>query len=1015
MKKAFPLVLIIIMVCLLCVGVSACNNNGGEGELDYVKPVKWEYYWDKAAQSLAQNAAINGNAISIKVQGSAEISDKSVSVIIAINYDLVNLQNSALVIEFKEIGTNTLLFSIKSDNSCTYIDIAPNKYLDDAKLKVENVRLFDWLKTKYDKTNSNAAVATLKDIIYKFGEAVFGSVDISADNSRYTFEIDSKRAASEISTRYFDALTTLLDDGTLMMLLNAFGVDSKQDLVGQMPALSGSISLDMIGDEVVGINTDEVVIGSETLACELDIEVKNSLIDDLKSQYFPASDTGYKQTKLSTTQVKGTLALNTSNGNKRAISYDYELNINMDLFELALNGYDLSTLSDDNFFHFRLSHTCNDYCTEFCRSKMGWERSPSQGAILDVAFAPKDFDNSNLYINFNLKNTMSKRLFDRLNNNGGLVNINNFPQYCNITIAPESYDEQSPLQVVFARINALFASADTGFELSTDELLSAFANDAFAYDYLSDFFVSEEYHNDILQFKIESKKDGEALDYDIYKQTIFIIDNNISASKSYGNQSYTAVEWRPESAKMSNLMIELNNIYDEYGNLIHGVDADGGYVPMSDYEAHGLVGGYINIEYKDLHYQYNLENGQAQLRDYMAEIVEVSGLDLTSRNPQKISLVVRYPNPFDFSIMAAIFGDYRDMFTSEVDVFVMLTPEQEFVFEQQDYSNTSFRMTEANASSTSPPEFLQAQVRIIYEGYEYEKVLNVIGKSDAVIITRGLFTTIRYSVADYGEITATFDVANRSMSRNYYVEAPDRIELKLSNNAIYGVVDNAIPFSTLTSKVYLIAYYGEDSVKLTMSMGDYYINDIPLDKSTSDWTVGSVDYPLEFDTIRFSKTNTYKVVIKKANYVSEPFDLVITAAQSVAPEYSYKPTSEPSSCVVNTQLRFSGNIVNEQHGESTNTLKTFSVKAYKGTVSGDRITYTSIPMDGITAKINLQASSVDNAKDFPYQHNIPSLILNTQPMHVYFTFTQAGIYKMEVRMTGGTSRDMVVTWEIEVK
>lgn len=1013
MKKIFPLVLIIIMICLLSVGISACNYNGGDGELDYVKPVKWEYYWDKAAHSLAQKAAINSNALSIKVQGSAEISGKSVDVIIAVNYDLVDLQNSALVIEFKEIGTNTLLFSIKSDNSCTYIDIAPNKYLDDAKLKVENVRLFDWLRTKYDKTNSDAAVETLEDIIYKFGEAVFGGVDISEDNIRYTFEIDSEKAASETSAKYIEALATLLDDDTLNMFLNVFGVDSKQDLLGQMPSLSGSIALDMIGDEVVGINTDEVAIGSETLACKLDLEVKNTLIDDLKSQYFPTSDTGYKQIKVSTSQVNGKLELYTSNGNKRAIAYDYELNVNMDLFELALNGYDLSTLSNDNFFHFRLSHTCNDYCTEFCRSKIGWERYPSQGAILDVAFAPKDFGNSNLYINFNLKNTMSAALFNRLNNNGGLVNISNFPQYCNITVAAESYDERSSLHAVFARINSLFASADTGFELRTDELLSAFANNAFAYDYLSDFFVSEEYHNDILRFKIDSKKDGEAMDdYDIYKQTIFIIDNNISASKSYGNQSYTAVEWHPESAIMSNLMIELNNIYDKYGNQIHGVDADGRYVPMSETEAHGLVGSYINIQYKDLYYLYNLENAQPQLRDYKAEIVDVSRLDLTSQEQQKISLVVRYPNPFDFSIMGAIFGDYRDMFTSEVEIFVKLTPEEEFVFEQENYADTAFRLTEDVATV---PDFLKAQARLTYQGYDYQKVLNVIGESDAVLLTSLLFTSVRYSVADYGEITATFDVANRVTSRKYNVQAPDKIELALNQENIYGVVDNAMPFSKLTSSAYLIAYYGESKVSLTMDMGDYYINDIPLSQSASDWIIGSIDYPLMFNTIRFVRTNTYKVVIKKANFVSEPFDLIITAAQSVAPEYSYKPIFEPSNCVVNTQLRFSGNIVNAQHGESADTLKTFSVKAYKGTVSGDKITYTPTSMDGITAKINLQASSADNSKEFPYQHNIPAFILNTQPMHVYFTFTQAGLYKMEVRMSGGISRDMVVTWEIEVK
>lgn len=991
-------VLVLMAVLLTCCLV-ACNKGD---ELPDGKPTSWETDLRVAADRIAEHVRLNGGLINITFRGEATVDGgKKFSLFAGMNYNLENVDDSMLCVELAD--EDRVLASLKSNNSTSYVDVVPNDYIGDAKLQVLNLNIFDLFNVSYNAQKQDGVIDAFSDMLVNLGMTFFNGVNIEQGDV-YVFDLNPEFASQ--GEEYFRAVFDVFGKTVTSAVLGAFGIDDISELFGMIPSMQGKVAFDFGNENGVSVTTRDLVVGEDAVDLKAEFAVAYTK-DETLADKFPSDSSGYVQTKIGNSYMSGTISL--YDGSDRLIKYDYELNANIDLLSLVLNDYDLTKLSEDNYLHFKVSHKCDSKCGSFCTERIGG----SKGSVFEIGFSPIDFGTYNIYCSINVSSLLSEQYVEKLSEESGMSLVSALPDYTLFAFPHENFDRDS----VFMRLfNVLYADNlfnGDNFEFVIDDTHSLIGEtDGIIAELLEQFLRGDDFDVDKMRFDIKENRYGQALQYDVYKQTVYIIADDVSEVKDYGRSMpifgylyVVPLSWEYESMRTTaDGKMQLTNIYDWNGNLIHGVDGGGNYVPMSPEEAAGLQEFYLHATYT----KYD----KVSTEEFAARIVEVSGLDMNDRGVQELILKVEYPNPLHSGKINEVYELAHDDLCVEVKAKIKLTDYVEggLKFSQNVGDEEKFYLT---CSEKEPPEFIKAQVSVTYDN-GYVKTLDVIGESNAVVFTNSILLS-RYSTVEAGRVKVVFKALNRAFTRYYDIERPDEVRFEIDAEDIGPFnVGSTVYMSNLTTCVKMYAIYNDingerKEVDVLLRASDFYINNIPLSNSSSDWeSVAITDYGSY--TINFYKANDYNCVVKKLGYTSDMFTVKVLSEQSASPSYQFTQTStDPAFYFAGIQYSTSGRITNKTHGTSAATTMKLQLQIYKYIKSpSGNITYQNVTPDTF---VSLSVGTT------AYQTNtvsveVPELIIDPISIMFKYKFDEPGFYLISFSM--GTFGTLRVNWNIQV-
>ncbi len=1010
---------VVALLCLAAVLFVACNKYD---ELPATSPVSWEHYLSDAAERIADNIALTGGKLSATLTAAAETEEGSYSLLIGFNYDISSRENSCLVIEVTDATATTeaaesaaeegLLFSLVSNSGMTWIDIAPGLALADARMKIENLNIYDLLGTVYDGTSDGAAREALSDIIFNLGKAFFGGVRVSGDGSVLRF-IANEDYKSE-GAGYFSAVLDIFGSEVSSALLAAFGIDDTAELFTMLPDLSGEVTVTFT-ENGADVSTEGLTIASAVTGVEASFTTSHELDAELMKKVPDGTEVGYVTTKIGNAHMSGSISL-FDGGNER-MRYDYELDSNLDLLTLVLNDYDLTALDEDNYFHLRLTHTCTGACGDYCRSKY----ASARGAVLDIAFSPADFGSYNVYFSVALHALMTKDVAEEIVDQFDVVLLMFIlPEYTLITYPCELFTEDSPVQRMLTGLYAgnMFATGSVTVPIDESDPMISSAAALLGKDWMGG--------ADRLVINIAENEFGMAQPHDIYSETVFIIDGGIGDVKDYALHSAgLALSWEwEEPATVAETGEEFTSIYAEDHTLLHGADAEGRYVPMSREEITGMLGEYyLKI------YAVNIDKTESPAPRYM-RVTDVNDIDLDSDEVQTVTFTVEYPNPLSALGLDDVTAGNTELFTMQVKGKIKLTSrtEDEVVFTPHVPTDTYMEIISADNPGvagvyqglrSSMPDFVYADAKVTYEGGA-EKSTVVVGECEGVGARDALFLTYYYSTM-CGEITVHWEFLDGEEDGKYFVTPPDRIEYDIDAAFMPShSVGETVYMATITNHVTATAYYDYDdgthkAVRANLTAENIFINGIPLTSSSSYWK--SERMLLGGYKVTFNVANKYECRIEVFNKRSDTFFLNVEAYLGDDATYRFEQTStDPVFWFAGKDYEFEGRITNATHGINRYPSRTLSITVTKN-YDGSALSNDNLDISGEGGDVTL----VEFGADSPFTagstagqmttDSFPALIVTGIDINFTLRFNEPGYYRVRLRLDGdgGFVKDWYIT------
>lgn len=1010
-RRVVSLAVAALLVLCLAVTLFAACDKGDELPADV--PVSWEKYLTEAAERIADGIALDGGRIGMKLTAHAVTDSGGYDFLFGMNYDTADSAGSCIVIEVKrasgargdaEAAEEDVLFSLVADDSSTWIDIAPGLAVSDARLKVENVNIFDLLGVVYNEENEDAAREAFAGIVFNLGKAFFSGARPDGDADIYTFVVDS--GYKETGREYFDAVLGVFGDEVASALLAAFGLGSPDELFDLLPDMSGEVTLTFDGEGGAAFSADGLTVGDGGAEFDAVFDVQSEFYAELAAKVPDGDAAGYVVTKVGNSHMEGQLSL--MQGGGALVTYDYVLDANLDLLTLISADYDLGALGDDNYFHLRVSHTCSAACGEFCRTRY----AEAGGSVFDLAFSPSDFNGShNIYMSVAVQNLFSDDKVDEIADSAGLLSGLIMPEYALITYPCEKFYEGSSVCSLLTALYAcnIFSDDTVSFDLTDAEgligLLSGLADGG-------DSFVP-----DALLFEIEENSFGMAQDHDIYAQTVYIIDSGIGDVKDYGPfRTSLALSWEWEDFAQTVYgggEVSLTNIYIDENTLLHGVSDDGGYVPVSPEELERTAGQYYvkaHCTGLDLATRF----------DTLARVVELKDVDYSCRSVQEITMVVEYPNPLRTAILTDGTEEYSKDLTVEVKARVLLTgrTSADVIFTPRVASDAELHIISADAPgsgglysgfNTAVPEYLYADARVEYDnGYVKEMLLT--GECDGIGIRDMVIFDDYYYSSEVGDVTVQWSFLGGEYSRTYRIQAPDRVEFDIDVDSMpsHGV-GSTVYMPTITNYIDAVAYYdnADGTVKgitLYLTADNLFINDIPLSESSSYWTSSR---PTQSSyTVVFHVAADYECRAEIFGFESESFTQRVTSDLGEAATYVFgQSSSTPNFWFTGTEYTFAGYLSNATHGYNDDFARTLTVA-----VSRYDSAHASYPetldLSAEDSPVSLTSFTADGCFSPSGEPGVletsqfPALIVDPVYTSFKLVFNEPGYYRVSLRLSG---------------
>lgn len=1017
MRKYAIILIVITLISILACGLVACKDK----EEEYIKPIAWSKYVDEVIEIMHGSYEIGADSLGLKTSFEINRRDNGIArnqkidIELNISLEAGNSTDKLLIrIEGETYDGEDEIFLLSADNETMYLHIYEWQYDKHSYYQYDNAPIFDVFR-KFLPSSLNLDGKT-SELIKIFADTILTDANVNKDKSEYIFDFSLSGIFESSIIKTIEKVLNLSSGTSLENILN--GISGDTAIVDAIRGAKGQIIVRVSDCKISNIQIKISDAGNSEINIK-NFELFASPINTMA--YVPTNIDDYKNIKIGTVSINGTIRATDKYKVNTIVMYDYELNVSLDLIQLIANDWDFSAIDDENYFHFRLSHTCSSTCTDFCSVELGNKLMRPKGSILDIAFAPKDFGTHNLYISTSLKSLINEKLANELVGSPSLATLL-LSDYQLFTISlPErralrmaeggESSAQSSINMLESIISMIksFKIQLWSMEISVSELKEAskdlIDNDILSYVFnlLSERGI-ENVAIDMGNPQYDSVRTYDIKDMAIHIATLDIADGE-SGIKSYNNALLASslrpsIKWEFEDGAYDNKVF-VNNIYQnnsDSSTKIYSKD-----IPISPEELQYLKGGYLKYHFTD----YLGDDSENNVG--FVKILDVSKADYTLIGEyQDVVLKVGYPSMNVIRLSTSAINDIFDevLYTS-VKIKVKLTELVGYTAKRIDLDKDGGVISDYNALefySTAYNKLVGINVTYDYKNNLTKTVL-ISGETDALIAR----SNTAYIVSKLGEQKLEYSVCGKSDEMILNFNAPTNKKLSVVNqegNKVYRKtykLEEPIKISDITSEIKLNYSYGGSNKNLALPISLFKINGMDISKKSFEWDI----IPESTDSaLVFYREGLFKI---SADYLGEivTYEIVITSLQVGESTYQVIDRVVDKEYFIGPTYVFNTEIVNKTHGSINSQFK-LELIVERGRVSNSgSITYSKDDTSWSLMSNTINSEPIENGSVI----ELPAMIINPYKYDFKMYFVYSGYYKIRIRL--GTTT--ILTKEIEVR
>lgn len=1016
MRKYAIILIVITLISILACGLVACV----EEEEEYITPIAWNKYVDEIIKIMRDNYNIGdrnvGFKTSLNTQRIANNAINQENVEIELNFSL-DAGNETDRLKIRIMGETydgvNETFLLYADNKIMYLHIYEWEYDKHSYYQYDNAPIFDlFRKVLSESLNMNGKTS---DFIKLIANTILTDANVNRDKTEYVFDFSLKNIFNSSIIKVLESVLNLSGGSSIESILSGLGGD--YPIIDVIKSISGQIIVELSGRKITNI---KIETSDESMNS---LDIKEFVLQDTPinfDKYTPDNIDAYKNIKIGTVSINGTIRARDKYKVSTIVTYDYELNVSLDLIQLIANDWDFSALDDGNYFHFRLSHTCSSMCTDFCSVELGNKLMRPNGSILDIAFAPKDFGTSNLYISTSLKSFFDEKTTNNLIGSSSLASLLlsdyqlftvSLPERRALRMATsgESYAQSSKnmFESLIAIINSLHFKL-WNMDISLSELKNAMGDlfDNEIIDYVFKMFGDYGIENiaiDMGNPQYDSVRTYNIKDMAIHIATLDIADGE-SGIKKYNNALLSnslrpSLEWDFNDGAYDNDEF-VNNIYQgdsDSSAKIYSIDA-----PISPKELQHLKGGYLKYHFTDYLGDDNDKNTG------FAKILEVVSADYSLIGEyQDVVLKVGYPsmNVIALSIIASINDVFDSFLYTSVTVRIKLTELIDYSAVRIDIDKDSGKVIdEYNALefySSAYNKLVGVCVTFNYSGGLSKEII-INGETDAIIARSSM-----YVVSRLGEQKLKYSICGEQHEETIKFNSPKYKKLTVVNQDSDNIyretykIEEPIKLSSITGEIRLEYSYDSTNKSLTLPISLFKINGLSVSKNSFEWDIipGSTD-----SSLVFYREGIFEI---SADYLGETtlYEIEITSLQVGKSTYQAIDKTTDKPYFSGPTYAFNTEIVNKTHGSIGGDYK-LELTVERGRVNNNgTLVYIKDKTSWLQTSNKVDGKDVENASDI----SLPPMIINPIKYNFNICFVYSGYYRIKVQLgnTAILTKDIV--------
>lgn len=1018
MRKYAIILIVITLISILACGLVACV----EKEEEYITPIAWNKYVDEVIKIMRDNYDIGDRNVGFKTVFDTEREYngtlKKENVEVGLNFSL-DANNDTDRLKIRIVGETydglNETFLLYADNKIMYLHIYELEYDKHSYYQYDNAPIFDLFRKVLSESLNMQGKAG--DVLKLIANTILTDANVNRDKTEYVFDFSLKNIFNSNIIKVLESVLNLSNGSSIESILSGLGGD--YPIIDIIKSITGQITVELDGRNITNIKIET----SDKSMHSLDIN--EFVLKDVPisaEPYTPNNINDYKNIKIGTVSINGTIRARDKYKVSTIVSYDYELNVSLDLIQLIANYWDFSALDDGNYFHFRLSHTCSSTCTDFCSVELGNKLMRPNGSILDIAFAPKDFGTSNLYISTSLKSFVDEQITTHLIGSSSLASLL-LSDYQLFTISlPERralkmaesvkgnlQSSMNTLESLISIINSLHLKL-WSMDISLNELKTAtdglFNNEIIEYvfDIFSDYGI-ENIAIDMGNPQYDSVRTYNIKDMAIHIATLDIGDGE-SGIKKYNNALLSA-NLRPSLEWKFN-----DGAYDgeEFVNNIYQGDSDSSAKvyskddPISPKELQHLKGGYLKYHFTDYLGDDSEKNaGFAKILDVVSAEYSLIG------EYQDVVLKVGYPsmNVIGLSLIASLNDVFDRMLYTSVTIRIKLTELIDYSAERIDVDKESGKaIDEYNALefySTAYNKLVGVKVTYKYaDGLSKNIVVN--GETDALIARSSA-----YVVSKLGGQQLRYSICGETYYETITFNAPTNRKLSIVNQEGDNTyretykIEEPIKISNITNEIKLEYSYLNANKTLSLPLSLFKINGVNISKNSFEWDIilGSTD-----STLVFYREGVFEI---SAEYLGQTasYEIEITSLQVGKSTYQAIDKTPERPYFSGPTYSFSTEIVNKIHGSIGGQFE-LEVSVERGRVNNNgNLVYNNDNSSWSLTANKVNGNAVANGSEI----NLPAMIISPIKYDFSMYFIFSGYYRFKIQL-GST---VILTKEIEVR
>lgn len=420
-KKKLSVVLFAVLLCfILAFSLAACVDDPGDKKThnETVRP-----YIDELSQALSNSISADlangfyaGFAGSVKI-GNDEYSFDFDANILSKDKEGEEAANNNFRLVVKK--ADTVLFGLYNDKTNLYLEQGENKY------NFANASVMKALRSVLVANIPNFSELTNLDAIEVMGSDLKSFVK---DTMPLMFLIlcqDPDEADTNAN------LMVGKDGDTYKLTIDLSNISSLGGMLGvgdlDLSFLEGiKVNLNIKVENAAVKNIDvSLAVGGTNYAVSVTSKSTGGLFgavkDDLDAQV-PEALKAVAESSIIQTDFAGKINVNVKNESGTAVlkTLDWKLVSKIDLVDLMDKNFVFSELAEGNFFHFQLSHKCDEKCGNYCAINLVSANSIVLGdrykhtSIVDIAWDPSTMKTNNILVDVSLWDLLTVQGLEKL-------------------------------------------------------------------------------------------------------------------------------------------------------------------------------------------------------------------------------------------------------------------------------------------------------------------------------------------------------------------------------------------------------------------------------------------------------------------------------------------------------------------------------------------------------------------------------------------------------------------------